>query len=196
MLASITPLGERGRNNRWSRTAVSHIAGTAAAATAQGAALGGAADAVGLHARHTAQIAVLFAAIVAAAIVLDLFGAPPPGLHRQVAESWLDTYRGWVYGGGFGLQLGLGWATIVTTWLVWAVLASSLLAGTWSAGALVGLAFGLGRGLPVLATRHVDDGVALRSLHARLAALEQPFGRASLLVCGGLACTLVAVALR
>ena len=37
------------------------------------------------------------------------------GRRRQVNEDWMARYRGWAYGAGFGLQLGLGVVTIVTT---------------------------------------------------------------------------------
>ena len=38
-----------------------------------------------------------------------------PGPRRQVNERWLDEYRGWVYGLGFGAQLGLGVTTVITS---------------------------------------------------------------------------------
>ena len=59
-----------------------------------------------------------------------------PSMQRQVNEDWLTTYRGWVYGLGFGYQLGLGIATIVTTSTVWLVWVVALARGSW----LVGLA--------------------------------------------------------
>lgn len=177
MLASITPLGERGRSNRWSTTVVAHVVGGAAAAGAQGMVLGAAGSVV---AAGQEVRAVLMAAAVAAAVALDVLGVPRPGLRRQVAEEWIDRYRGWVYGAGFGLQLGLGWATIVTTWLVWAALAGMLLAGGPVLGALVGVAFGLGRVLPVLATVGVADGASLQDLHRRFAVWEPRFARVAL----------------
>jgi hypothetical protein len=35
-------------------------------------------------------------------------GSGCPSWQRQVDERWLTTYRGWVYGAGFGFQLGAG----------------------------------------------------------------------------------------
>jgi hypothetical protein len=190
MLASITPLGERGRSNRWATTVAAHLLGTVAPAAAQGALLG----AVGalLPLGTTARMAATSAAAVAA-VALDLRRIRPPGLRRQVAEDWLDRLRGWVYGGGYGAQLGLGWATIVTTWLVWAALAGMLLVGSWRWGLVVGAAFGLGRGLPVLATARVVDGMGLQRLHRRLAGWEAPFRLASLAGGAALALALVVV---
>src|SRR5919199_572668 len=55
--------------------------------------------------------------------------------------------RGWVYGAGFGGQLGVGVATIVTTSLVYATLIAAFLsAAVWS-GALIAGAGGAARGL-------------------------------------------------
>ena len=191
MLASITPLGERGRSNRWATTVAAHIAAAGAASAAQGLLLGAVGDV--LRMGTTVGMGVL-AAAVAGAVVLDLVGARRPGLHRQVAEGWLDQYRGWVYGAGFGLQLGLGWATIVTTWLVWAALLGMVVAGSPGAGAIVGLAFGLGRGLPVLGTVRVVDGAGLHRLHRSLATWERPFRQASLAGAAGLAAVLAIAA--
>jgi len=69
--------------------------------------------------------------------------AEHPGwpVHRQVDDGWLPRYRGWVYGAGFGLQLGLGVVTIVTTAAVPAVWLLALLTASPSHGAAVGLAF-------------------------------------------------------
>ena len=44
-----------------------------------------------------------------------------------VHEQWLTRYRGWVYGVGFGAQLGFGLVTIIT----------SAMAGTTSASASI-----------------------------------------------------------
>ena len=46
---------------------------------------------------------------------LGVGGAHLPTNHRQVNERWLDDYRGWVYGIGYGFQLGMGVVTIVTS---------------------------------------------------------------------------------
>ena len=57
-----------------------------------------------------------------------------PGPRRQVNERWLDEYRGWVYGLGFGAQLGLGVTTIVTSAATYVALFAALLSGTPAAG--------------------------------------------------------------
>ena len=52
---------------------------------------------------------------LAAAVLLELLPGRMPGPRRQVNERWLDEYRGWVYGLGFGAQLGLGVSTVVSS---------------------------------------------------------------------------------
>src|SRR5205823_890657 len=104
----------------------------------------------------------------------------PPGWRRQVNEDWLGRYRGWLYGAGFGFQLGLGVATIVTTFTLYAYLVLAGLAGSVIGGAAVGAAFGLARALPLLAAagvRGVDD---LRRFHRRLRTTAGPIRGLSL----------------
>src|SRR6266550_2584035 len=120
MLTSITPLGERSRGFSWWLTASAFGVGATATATATGALLGvlGSLPSLGDHARGA-----LAAAAIAVALAFD--AAPSalrlPGSRRQVNEDWLGTYRGWIYGVGFGAQLGIGVVTIVTTAAVYAI---------------------------------------------------------------------------
>ena len=62
-----------------------------------------------------------------------------PG-RRQVNEDWLVAYRSWVYGAGFGLQLGAAVATVVNTALVPLFMLAALLAGNMTAGLVIGAA--------------------------------------------------------
>ncbi|MGI9659651.1 MAG: hypothetical protein ACR2OD_12135, partial [Gaiellaceae bacterium] len=120
MLGSITPLGERGRGQPYLWTMAFFLVGSAGAGAALGAALG----VVGSQLGGLESIALaLLAGAVVLGLALDL-GALRlrlPTVRRQVDETWLTRYRGWVYGAGFGVQLGLGVATIVTTSLVYVV---------------------------------------------------------------------------
>ena len=121
MLTSITPLGERGRGNRWGHTAAWLVAGHVVG----GALLGGAVVSLAAAARSlgvprvsgtasTGFVVATVAALAVLAIGFDLLGGRVPG-RRQVDERWLTTYRGWVYGFGFGVQLGFGLGTVVNT---------------------------------------------------------------------------------
>jgi hypothetical protein len=172
MLGSITPLGERSRGRRWGVTVTAFALAAATAGAGLGAALGAAGAPVPLS--PTARTGLLGLA-VAAAVVADVIpGMRPPGPRRQVNEAWLHRYRGWVYGAGFGLQLGLGVTTIVSTAAVYATGAAAFLAGSTAAGAAVGAAFGLARAATLLAAGGVDEPRALAVLDRRLESWERP----------------------
>jgi hypothetical protein len=171
MLASITPLGERGRRNRWSVTAGVYMVGVVAGGAVLGAVAGAAGHAVAILAWPSASPRLLITAVLAvAALALDLSlgGLRLPTVRRQVNEDWLATYRGWVYGFGFGVQLGVGLVTIVSTAAVYLAVAVAFLSGSLTGGLLIGAAFGLARALPLLATRRVTTPGALGGFHRRL----------------------------
>jgi len=192
MLGSITPLGERSRGRRWGITVTAFALAATAAGAVLGAVLGAAGGLVGLSATTRTG---LLAAAVAVAVAVDLVpGLRAPGPRRQVNEAWLHRYRGWVYGAGFGLQLGLGVTTIVSTAAVYATGAAAVLAGSAAAGALVGGAFGLARAATLLAAGGVDEPGALATLDRRLAAWERPARAAALVVEAALIALALAVA--
>lgn len=149
-------------------------------AYALGCALGGAATglvlgSVGALLPPLPVLVVAGAACLVAAAA-DLAPGRLPVGRRQVDERWLGLYRGWVYGLGFGVQLGLGVVTIVSSAATFAVLAVALLTQSPLAGALVGLVFGSARALPTLLVRRVDSPDRLRQL-AR--SVEQHSGAAA-----------------
>jgi hypothetical protein len=171
MLASTHPLGERGRHNRYAITAVAFIVGS----TAGGAVLGLAAGSVGSLLGRLVEPgpAMLAAAVVAIGVVGTAFdlhtgGLRLPTVRRQVNEDWLTTYRGWVYGVGFGFQLGLGVVTIVTTAAVYGAVALAVLTGSVWGGLAIGTTFGLARGLSILVAAGVRNPERLRQLHRGL----------------------------
>lgn len=172
MLTSISPLGERARGNRWTVTVAWLVLGAAAGGGAVGAVLGtlgqGLAllggDMIGLDGR--APLAVLAAACAAAA-VWDFAGLRIPG-RRQVNEDWLVAYRPWVYGSGFGLQLGAAVATVVNTAVVPLFMLAAVLSGGAGAGMAIGAVFGAVRGASLLMARRVRTTDDLRRLHRRI----------------------------
>ncbi|MDQ1444192.1 MAG: hypothetical protein QOI20_656 [Acidimicrobiaceae bacterium] len=174
MLASIHPLGERARNNRWGLTVAAHILGS----WAGGVAVFSAGGAVGGLVHPTGRwpwAAAAAAAVVCAAIELRSHrGGRVPGPRRQVNEDWLTRYRGWVYGMGFGVQLGAGVLTIVITAATYLALALTLAAGSWRAGLVAGSAYGLGRSLPLLLGRRVRGPGQLNDLHRGLRVWARP----------------------
>jgi hypothetical protein len=168
MLSSITPLGERGRQSTWAVTVIAFLLGATGAGAAAGAVAGAAGAVVlpatiGAHARLAA-----IAVALAVALVLDALRDPAPGPRRQVNERWLDQYRGWVYGLGFGAQLGIGVSTVISSAATYVALAAAFLSGSVVAGALIVGCFGAIRGLTPLAAARVDRPERLISFHARL----------------------------
>jgi presenilin-like A22 family membrane protease len=190
MLTSISPLGERARHNRWGVTAGAYVIGSVGAAAVIGAALGA------LGALAGAPLAVRAALLAAGAVVallVDTGLIPLPTIRRQVDEDWLNRYRGWVYGAGFGGQLGAGVVTIVTTATVYLVLLAELVAGSVGAGAIIGAAFGALRAAPLLTGGQVRDYSQLVARHRRLIALAPASRRATWTVTAVAAAVLIAV---
>lgn len=177
MLSSIHPLGERVRGHRFGVTAGWFLFGSLAGGAALGAvlgALGGVARSWAGWPGRVAVALVLGGALVALASDLRVLGPfRLPTSRRQVDEDWLDRYRGWVYGVGFGVQLGVGFATIITTGAVHLTFALAALSASGWAGALIGGVFGLVRGLGVLPAARVTSPDQLVTLHRRVAAGER-----------------------
>jgi hypothetical protein len=167
MLSTITPLGEAGRGNRFRTTASWFILG----ATLGGAVLGlGAAllaaivGAAGLSANGALAVAAALAAISAIADA-GLFGLHVPYHRRQVNELWLDDYRPWVYGGGFGFQIGLGFATYIMTSALVLLVALAALTGEPLVALGLGTLFGFARGLGVLPGARLTNPIKLAEFH-------------------------------
>lgn len=180
MLASITPLGERGRRSSWGFTTCAYTLGSllggATAGTLAGLvgwlALGGVPE----HLR----VAVL-AATLAIGLAYELARGGVPGPRRQVDERWLDRYRGWVYGLGYGAQLGMGVTTVVVSSAVYAVPLAAFLSARPVTGGAIGALAGALRGGTVLAAAHVATPERLTGFHARMRVAERPVRRAALL---------------
>src|SRR5919197_39536 len=148
MLASITPLGERSRNSRWGTTVTAFLTGSVLAGAVWGSAAGLLGAPIARWIPGSVRVWAL-AAFITAGVLFDLgvLGRKLPGPRRQVNEQWLQRYRGWVYGLGFGAQLGAGLVTIVSTSAVYATVAAASLTGSPGWGAAVGITFGLVRAL-------------------------------------------------
>lgn len=169
MLSSITPLGERGRNNRFATTAAFFVAGSVFGGAGTGALAGALGSLVVPDA--PAGIAAALAGLALAGAFVDggVGGVRIPTITRQVDERWLNKYRGWVYGAGFGLQLGAALTTIVSSSAVYLMAAAAVLTGSVAAGAVIGVVFGAVRGASILLAARLDDVDALRRFHRRLA---------------------------
>ena len=179
MLASISPVGEASRKQRWSVTVTAHLVGSAIGGALVGAVLGAVGWVLSAGSWGRWAFVVLGAcAIVGASLDTGRPETPLPSWRRQVDERWLGTYRGWVYGIGYGFQLGAGVMTIVPSALTYAALLAALLTGSPFLGAMVGLTFGAVRAVPLLLTGPVRTPERLRSLHRRLDAARRPVTRA------------------
>lgn len=175
MLSSIHPFGERSRNNTFRRTATAHVVGSLLGGGLLGLLFGGIGwlldQAIGLS-NDARTIIVAIAAISALLVEATSLERLLPSRTRQVNENWIQSYRGWIYGGGFGAELGFGISTIITTPLVHLLVLSIVLVGSVSGAVFLGATFGLVRGATVLTARHVDSPDALRQFHQRLDALR------------------------
>ena len=166
MLTSISPLGERARGNRWWLTVGWLAVGAVLGGAAIGAALGALGEALADSLGDGARLVVLAGACAVAA-AWDMSGRRLPG-GRQVNEDWLVAYRSWVYGAGFGLQLGAAVATVVNTALVPLFMLAALLTGEMTAGLVIGAAFGAARGATMALSSRVRTTGDLLRLHRRL----------------------------
>ncbi len=175
MLSSISPVGERARNQRWWLTVVAYLVGCAVGGAIVGGLIGVGGQLTLSWIQPRARL-LLLAAVCVGGLVLD-GTAGVPSLHRQVDERWLTRYRGWVYGLGFGAQLGTGVVTIIPSSVVPALwLGAALLADARSA-ALAGLAFGVLRGVPLVMAGTVRTVSALRRTLARIDRARATAGR-------------------
>jgi hypothetical protein len=169
MLSSISPLGERARHSRWWVTTTAYLLGSLAGGLALGGLAGLVGEVVPASVRTSRWAFALLAGLFLVGLLLDLRASPSvPSWRRQVDEQWLTAYRGWVYGVGFGVQLGFGLVTIITSTTTYAVVLLAALSGQVGAGLLVGGTFGLVRALPSLLMVRVRDRNHLRDVFGRI----------------------------
>ena len=170
MLSSISPLGERARSSRWWVTTAAYLLGSAAG----GLALGAVASLLGALVPEGVRSSSWSLGFVALLLLVGLVYDSQrgrldlPSWRRQVDEQWLTRYRGWVYGVGFGAQLGFGLVTIITSATTYAVVLLAALGGELRVGLAIGATFGVVRALPSLLMRGVDDRAALHTVFGRL----------------------------
>ena len=176
MLSSITPMAERGRGHRFRPTATWFVVGAFTGGLTLGlvaAALAAGVRAAHLHPTTLAALGTA-AAVLAAASDGHVARFALPIHRRQVNERWLDQFRPWVYGAGFGWQIGTGLATYIKTAAVYLMIVLLALAGDPWVALGVGALFGLVRGLAVLLGRRITTFDALARLHRRMAELDGP----------------------
>lgn len=180
MLSTLIPLSETARGRRWGWTASWYVTG----ALVGGAALGslGAAAAALVAVADPGPVAVWVTVAIAAltGVGLDLgLVAPIPHHRRQVDEAWLDQFRSWVYGFGFGTQIGAGLATYIMTSGVYLTVLLGALSGRPAVAFGIGVLFGATRGAAVLLGARLTTPERVKVLHARLDRLAPASQRAA-----------------
>ncbi|MEX0664689.1 MAG: hypothetical protein WD598_07945 [Acidimicrobiia bacterium] len=176
MLSQITPIAEAGRRQRFGRTACWFIGGAVVGGLTLGGLVAGFAAVVAATdlGQSTALGIVAACAFAGAAVDARILGFGPPFFRRQVNEYWLSTYRAWLYGSGFGWQIGVGFATYIMTAAVPLIIVLAALSASPWAALGIGAVFGLARGLAVLLGAPVRTLPALHSFHRRFDAAGEP----------------------
>ena len=173
VLSSITPFGERSRGHNYRVTAGWFVAGAIIGGVTLGAITAGLTSVVSsAHLdRHPAWLAGAVAVVAGGAAAVDagVFGAVIPVWRRQLNDAWMSRYRGWVYGAGYGWQLGVGFATYIMTAAVFALPLLGILTGDAVTALAICTLFGLVRGLVVVLTARASGPAQLRVLHRRFA---------------------------
>jgi hypothetical protein len=109
----------------------------------------------------------IFAGVIAsAAAVADWRGMRiAPQIRRQVPERWRWIMPLPLACGLYGILLGLGFTTFVLAFAVWALAAISVAGDSVSLGIVVGVAFGVGRAIPIAClTPHLNSEDGQRRL--------------------------------
>jgi hypothetical protein len=167
MLSTITPLAEQSRGHRYRTTAAWFVVGGLVGGLTLGlgaAVLAAIVSWIGVAPAVAVGVGAV-AALVTATSDLGLAGFRLPGTVRQVNEVWLGRYRAWVYGSGFGWQVGVGLATFLMTAGVYLVIVlAALTASPVAALAICGL-FGLVRGLAILLGARIRTPEELVAFH-------------------------------
>ena len=184
MLAAITPLAEQGRGHRYRTTAAWFVVGSLFGGASLGvliALLAACAAALGASGTELATVAVV-ASVVTFAADTGIGGFRLPVHCRQVNERWLDQFRPGVYGAGFGWQIGTGLATYIKTSAVYLMIVLAALTGNPTLALVVGIGFGLVRGLAVFLGRRITSTAALAEFHRRFMNAD-PYALAVVVVC-------------
>jgi uncharacterized membrane protein len=176
MLSQITPMAETGRGRKFGHTAAWFIAGALLGGLTLGVAIAVITLVVGAAglSDSTAIALVTGSAFLSATVDTKLLGVGPPFLCRQVNQDWLLNYRSWVYGGGFGWQIGAGVTTYVMTAAVPLMIVVAALGASPPAAIGIGMLFGFVRGLAVLMGARLRSPAALTEFHRRFDALAEP----------------------
>lgn len=152
MIGTIIPMvyGAPGQKRK-STNAVGHLVGAVFGASLLGAVLGSIGLVLsGVGPAFIGWLAVALVSLIYAAHELALVRLPVPEFHRQVPAAWRSSFSPRTAAGIYGLVLGAGVFTHITTATFYVACLSAVVLGDPILGATVLGAFGLGRGLPIL----------------------------------------------
>ena len=170
MVETIAPHGYAGRLRTTAAAAPAFALGALAGGTVT---FGG----LALAGRQLGTGGATAAAAAAALLIAAAFGDAGgrrilPQVRRQVPESWRRRLPLPLAAGLYGVLLGLGFTTFVLSFATYALAAACLALGDAGHGVLIGLAFGLGRTLPVVVLAPLQDRPAGAAAAAAMA--ERP----------------------
>jgi hypothetical protein len=153
MIDTLGPAGHAGGRRR----TVASCATFALGAPLGGAITFGALAAIGAAITSEAALGVAVAIAVAAA-ALDALGIRiAPQLRRQVPESWRRVLPLPVAAFLYGILLGLGFTTYVLSFALPALAAISVAVADVQLGLILGVAFGVGRAVPIVVLAPLTD---------------------------------------
>jgi len=119
------------------------------------------------------------AAVAAVAALLEARGTRiVPQIRRQLPERWRWAMPMPLAAGLYGVLLGLGFTTFVLSFGVWALAGIAFALGSPWTGVAIGVAFGIGRAMPVVALAPLADrplGIRCTELMAERPALYRGF---------------------
>lgn len=121
----------------------------------------------------------LAALLALAAAIAEVRGVPiAPQLRRQLPEHWRRLMPMPLAAALYGVLLGLGFTTFVLSFGVFALAGIAFAVGEPAVGVVLGLAFGIGRALPIALTAPVADrevGIRVTELMAERPAIYRGF---------------------
>jgi hypothetical protein len=168
MIETIGPVGHTGGRPTTAAACLTFLLGAVVGGVATFGALGILGGLV-----HGADDRVAYAAaaaLAALAALAEIRGiAIVPQVRRQLPEHWRRVMPMPIAAGLYGILLGLGFTTFVLTFGVFALAGIVLAVGEPAVGVGVGLAFGVGRALPITLLAPVADrpaGVRVTELMA------------------------------
>jgi cytochrome c biogenesis protein CcdA len=186
MLSTITPMTEVAKGHRFRVTAWWYVVGATLGGLSLGLLLAGPAALFGRLTlpEETRLLVVALGALVGVMSDGRLFGFQLPGHDRQVNERWLDRYRSWIYGVGFGWQIGFGLSTYIMTAGVYLLVVSAVASGSVFGAVLLCTLFGVIRGLAVFSAADITSQDSMADFHRRFESWRQPVRKAMIAVLG------------